>query len=110
MVTVTPVVRGERRVAGPAPDESQRCVRDGIGDRMLASVVRRVVDPFVPPELQADSEKRRIARLLICASAAAAPITLALAVARWIVDGTRSRIGALAGIAVCAFAMVPFVV
>jgi signal transduction histidine kinase len=77
---------------------------------MFASKAHRIVDRFVPAELQLDPEKRRIAGLLIAASTAAAPITLSLAAARWLVDGTRSRVGALAGLAACAFAVVPFVV
>jgi signal transduction histidine kinase len=77
---------------------------------MLASVARRLVDPFVPAALQVESEQRRVARLLIAAAVTAAPIALGLAATRRLDEGSRSRVGAIVGIAALLFAVVPFVV
>jgi signal transduction histidine kinase len=75
---------------------------------VAGTFARRVVDPFVPDDLQVDPETRRVARLVVAAAVTATPIMLALAITRWVMEGATSRIGGIVGLAACLFCIVPF--
>lgn len=71
----------------------------------LSELATRAVDAFATDRTSA--EDRRVARLLVAASAALAPITFGLAAARWVMDGWGSRVAPLVAAAAIMFAVAP---